>query len=140
MKGIQNIFQKLLVVLSPLLGTGAVGVCPLCWAGSAAFLSYVGLGVLIPVWRIIALSFLILGLIGFILDYRRHKNILPLILLIVGGITLFVGRYVFVVRPTLHVFSDLEGFAGWPIWGIGGIFIIVAVFYNRSLFKNPKHL
>ena len=133
-------FKKLLSLLAPILGTGAVGVCPLCWAGSAAFLSYVGLGVLIPVWRKIALAFLILGAIGFILDYRRHKNIIPLILLIVGGATLFIGRYVFVVQPKLHIFSGLQGFAGWPIWGLGGVMIIGAVIYNRLLFKKSKQL
>lgn len=133
-------FKKLISVLSPILGTGAVGVCPLCWVASASFLSYIGLGVLIPFWRKIAIAFLILGVIGFIFDYRRHKNIIPLILLIIGGLTLFVGRYVFVVQPNIHIFSGLEGFAGWPIWGIGGVLIIIAVIYNRSLFKNPKSL
>lgn len=133
-------FQKLLSLLAPLFGTGAVGVCPLCWAASASFLSYIGLGVLIPFWRKIALAFLILGTIGFVLDYRRHKNIIPLILLIVGGITLFVGRYVFVIQPKLHIFSGIEGFAGWQVWGVGGILIIIAVIYNRLQFKKLKQI
>jgi len=133
-------FKKFLSLLSPILGTGAVGVCPLCWAVSASFLSYIGLGVLIPFWRKIALALLILGAIGFVLDYRRHKNIIPLILLIVGGAMLFIGRYVFVVQPKFHIFSGLQGFAGWPIWGLGGIMIIGAVIYNRLLFKKPKQL
>lgn len=132
--------KKLLSSLAPVLGTGAVGVCPLCWAASASFLSYIGLGILIPFWRKIAIAFLLLGFIGFILDYRRHRKIIPLILLTVGGITLFVGRYVFVVQPKLHIFSGLEGFAGWPIWGLGGAMIIGAVIYNRLLFKKPKQL
>lgn len=131
-------FKKLLSLLAPILGTGAVGICPLCWAGSAAFLSYIGLVALIPIWRKIAFTFLILGAIGFVLDYRRHKNIIPLILLIIGGITLFMGRYIFVVQPKLHIFSGIEGFAGWPVWGMGGIFIIIAVIYNHSLFKKQK--
>ena len=133
-------FKKLLSLLSSILGIGAVGVCPLCWAASASFLSYIGLGILIPVWRKIALAFLILGTVGFVLDYRRHKNIIPLILLIFGGATLFMGRYVFVVQPKLHIFSGLEGFSGWPIWGLGGVMIIGAVIYNRLLFKQPKQL
>lgn len=74
--------KKLMSILAPVLGTGAVGVCPLCWAASASFLSYIGLGVLIPFWRKIAIAFLLLGLIGFILDYRRHRNIIPLTLLL----------------------------------------------------------
>lgn len=133
-------FKKLLTTLSPILGTGAVGVCPLCWAASASFLSYIGLGLLIPVWRKIAIGFLILGVIGFILDYRRHRNIIPLILLTIGGIILYMGRYIFVVQPKLHIFSGLEGFAGWPIWGFGGLLVIAAVIYNRALFRKPKSI
>ena len=132
--------KKLMSILAPVLGTGAVGVCPLCWAVSASFLSYIGLGVLIPFWRKIAIAFLLLGLIGFILDYRRHRNLIPLILLLIGGATLYVGRYIFVVQPKLHIFSGIEGFAGWPIWGLGGLMIIAAVVYNRLLFKKPKQL
>ena len=132
--------KKILSLLAPILGTSAVGVCPLCWAASASFLSYVGLGVLIPVWRKIAIAFLVLGLIGFVLDYRRHRNPIPLIFLIVGGIALYLGRYVFVIQPKLHIFSGIEGFAGWPIWGLGGLMIIAAVVYNRLLFKKPKQL
>ena len=132
--------KKLFSSLAPILGTGAVGVCPLCWAASASFLSYIGLGILIPFWRKIAIAFLLLGLIGFIVDYRRHRNIVPLILLLVGGVTLYMGRYIFVVFPKLHILSGIEGFAGWPIWGLGGLMIIAAVVYNRLLFKKPKQL
>lgn len=128
--------KKLFSSLAPILGTGAVGVCPLCWAASASFLTYIGLGVLIPFWRKIAIAFLLLGLVGFIIDYRKHRNPIPLILLIVGGITLYLGRYIFVVQPKLHIFSGIEGFAGWPIWGLGGFMIIVAVVYNKRLFKK----
>lgn len=132
--------KKLFSSLAPILGTGAVGVCPLCWAASASFLSYIGLGALIPFWRKIAIAFLVLGLIGFVLDYRRHRNPIPLIFLIVGGIALYWGRYVFVIQPKLHIFSGIEGFAGWPIWGFGGLLIIAAVFYNRWLFRKPKSI
>ena len=132
--------KKLMSILAPIFCTGAVGVCPLCWAASASFLSYLGLGILIPFWRKIAIAFLLLGLIGFILDYRRHRNIVPLILLAVGGTTLYLGRYIFVIQPKLHIFSGIQGFAGWPIWGLGGLMIIAAVVYNRLLFKKPKQL
>lgn len=138
MNTIKEKIKKLLTVLAPVLGTGAVGVCPLCWAASASFLSYIGLGLLIPVWRKIAIGFLILSVVGFIFDYHRHRNIIPLILLLIGGVTLYVGRYIFVVQPKLHIFSGIEGFAGWPIWGLGGLLVIVAVFYNQLLFRKPK--
>jgi len=40
--------KKVLTFLTPVLGAGAIGVCPLCWIGSASLLTYAGLGALIP--------------------------------------------------------------------------------------------
>lgn len=112
--------------LAPILGAGAIGVCPLCWTGSAAFLTYVGLGALIPLWQWLVLVFILIGLIGFLLDIRAHKNVYPVLLLLIGAGLLYVGRYV------------LGGpeFGGWPIWGLGALIIVIAVIYNRRLFTN----
>lgn len=118
--------KKLSTILAPILGAGGIGVCPLCWVGSASLLTYLGLGVLIPFWRWISFGLIFLGAIGFALDFRAHKNPKPITLLILGGVLLYVGRYVF----------GGEGFGGWTIWGPGIILIIVAVFYNRSLFRK----
>lgn len=120
--------QKLRSILLPILGAGAVGACPLCWIGSASLLTYLGLGALIPVWRQIAFAILGVAAVGFILDYRRHRNVIPLILLVLGGILLYVGRYVF-----------LSTWGVWPIWGTGAVLIIIAVIYNKSLFKKRFH-
>src|SRR3989344_4947754 len=87
--------KKLLTMLAPVLGAGAVGVCPLCWIGSASLLTYLGLGALIPAWRWLAFGLIALGAVGFFLDYRSHKNPKPLVLLIVSAVLLYVGRYVF---------------------------------------------
>lgn len=114
-------------MLSPVLGAGAIGVCPLCWIGSASLLTYLGLGALIPVWRWVAFGFIGLGAVGFILDYQAHKNPKPLILLIVGAVLLYVGRYVFA-----------STWGAWQIWGPGALLIIAAVIYNKSLFRKPK--
>lgn len=119
--------SKLLNKLAPILGAGAVGACPLCWAGSASLLTYLGLGTLIPIWRGIAFTLLIIGLVGFMLDYRSHRNPLPVILLAIGGLLLYLGRYVY----------GGPGFGGWPIWGLGGILVIVAVTINKRMF-NPS--
>jgi hypothetical protein len=120
-------FQKVITFLSPILGAGAIGVCPLCWIGSASLLTYVGLGALIPVWRLLAFGLIAIGAIGFLLDYRAHKNPKPLMLLVVGAILLYVGRYVF-----------LSTWGAWWIWGPGAVLIVVAVAYNKSLFRKPK--
>lgn len=113
--------------LAPILGAGAIGACPLCWAGSAALLTYLGLGALIPLWQGVVLVLLALGLIGFIFDYRSHKNIRPLVLLLAGGILLYIGRYVFVG----------QNFGYWPIWGSGAVLILIAILYNKRQFKKP---
>ncbi|MBI2587590.1 hypothetical protein HYW29_02145 [Candidatus Amesbacteria bacterium] len=123
----QSFFKKIFTMLAPILGAGAIGVCPLCWIGSASLLTYLGLGALIPVWRWLAFGLIAIGAIGFILDYRAHKNSKPLILLAVGAILLYVGRYVF-----------LSTWGSWPIWGTGAILIVAAVIYNKSFFRKPK--
>lgn len=123
----QNFLKKSLTMVAPVLGAGAIGVCPLCWLGSASFLTYLGLGALIPVWRLIAFGFIALGAVGFIFDYRAHKNPKPLALLALGAILLYVGRYVF-----------LSTLGAWQIWGVGAVLIVAAVIYNKSLFRKPK--
>lgn len=123
--------KKLFTSLAPLLGAGGVGACPLCWAGSASLLTYAGLGTLIPIWRWIVLSLLGLSFIGFALDYRAHRNQKPLLLLFIGSTLLYLGRYVF----------GGTGFGGWPIWGVGGIIIILAIIYNKKQFaKKSSHI
>lgn len=118
--------QKIITFLAPILGAGAIGVCPLCWLGSASLLTYLGLAAIIPYWRWIGFGFVALGAVGFILDWRAHKNWKPLILLTIGASLLYVGRYVF-----------LSTWGAWQIWGIGVILIIAAVVYNKSQFKKP---
>lgn len=120
--------SKLVSVLSPILGAGAVGACPLCWVGSASLLTYLGLGAFIPVWRTIAFGFLAIGLVGFLLDLRAHRNVYPVALLLVGGLLLYLGRYVY----------GGAGFTGWQIWGPGALLVVAAVVYNKYLFKR-KH-
>lgn len=122
-----DVARKLQTMFLPLLGAGAIGVCPLCWIGSASLLTYLGLGALIPIWRQLAFGMLFIAGIGFLLDFRSHRNVMPLILLAVGGVLLYVGRYVF-----------LSTWGAWPIWGLGGLFVLVAVIYNKQLFRK-KH-
>jgi len=119
--------KKLLTFLAPILGAGAIGVCPLCWIGSASLLTYVGLGTLIPWWRWVGFGLITFGGVGFLLDYRAHKNPSPLILLVLGGVLLYVGRYVF-----------LSTWGAWPIWGLGAALIVAAVIYNTWLFRKQK--
>ena len=122
-----KLLTRIQTIFLPILGAGAVGVCPLCWIGSASLLTYLGLGVVIPIWRQLAFGMLFIAGIGFLLDFRSHRNVIPLILLILGGILLYIGRYIF-----------LSTFGAWPIWGLGGLLVLGAVIYNKQLF-NKKH-
>lgn len=90
-----SILRRLQTTLLPILGAGAIGACPSCWIGSASLLTYLGLGALISIWRQLAFGMLFIASIGFLLDFRSHRNVIPLILLILGGILLYVSRYVF---------------------------------------------
>ncbi|MEX0617027.1 MAG: hypothetical protein WD231_04450 [Candidatus Woykebacteria bacterium] len=124
----RSIVRNLQTILLPILGAGAVGACPLCWIGSASLLTYLGLGALIPIWRQLAFATLAIAGIGFLLDFRSHKNIIPLVLIVVGGGLLYLGRY---------VYGGVD-FTGWPIWGLGGVLVVAAVIYNKRLFKKQK--
>lgn len=124
-----NFLKNISTMLAPILGAGGIGACPLCWVGSASLLTYLGLGALIPFWRWISFGLIFLGAIGFVLDYRAHRNPKPLLLLGVGAILLYVGRYVF-----------LSTWGAWQIWGPGAILIVIAVVYNRSMFKKQQSI
>ena len=126
MKNINTSLRKLFTTLSPVLGAGAVGACPLCWIGSASLLTYLGLGALIPAWQGIVVALFSLSVVGFVFDYSSHKDLNPLILLVVGGALLYLGRYVF----------GGAGFGGWQIWGPGAILVLIAVVYNKRQFSN----
>ena len=119
-KSIKYKIEKWFGIGGPVLGAGVIAVCPLCWVGSASLLTYLGLGALIPGWQWLGFSLWGIGIIGFALDYRFHKNIAPLILLLIGGSLLYYGRYVSGI--TL-------------IWALSVPIILGAVVYNRRLFK-----
>lgn len=119
--------KKLLTRLAPILGAGAVGACPLCWIGSASLLTYLGLGSLVPIWRWIVVVLLLLSLVGFIFDFRAHRKPGPLLLLVIGGALLLLGRYVY----------GGAGFGGWPIWGPGALLVLVAIILNKRQFRKP---
>ena len=119
--------KKSLARLAPILGVGAIGVCPLCWLGSASLLTYLGLGALIPAWRLLAFGLIALGAVGFIFDYRSHKNPRPLVILSLGAVLLYVGRYLFA-----------STWGAWQIWVPGALLIVAAVIYNKRLFRKQE--
>lgn len=120
--------KRILTSLAPALGAGGIGACPLCWAGSASALTYIGLGGLIPYWRWLSFGLIGLGALGFIRDGKIHKKPWPLILLVSGAILLYLGRYAY----------GGKDFGGWQIWGPGAFAVVAAVIWNRMLFRQRK--
>ena len=101
-----------------LLGAIGMGLCPVLMATS---LSAIGLGVLAPIWMPLSAALLVAGLVGYVLDYRYHRQSAPVILFMVGSLLLWAGRY-----------SPLggTGLQGWPLWGSGGLFVLAAFALN----------
>jgi hypothetical protein len=64
-----------------ILGAMGMGLCPVT---AATALSIFGLGILAPVWMWLSAGLLVAGLAGFILDYRRHRQIVPTALICSG--------------------------------------------------------
>lgn len=110
-----------------LTNTGAIGsiagiaACPLCVPFFTSLFSSLGLGAIIPFWQPVIGVFFFVALYGFISAFRIHQQILPLVLLIIGGVLLYVGRYI--------VGSD-------PFWIIGAVTMIAAVVTNHRAGKN----
>lgn len=91
-------------------------------------LTYVGLGGLIPYWRWLSFGLIGLGALGFVRDMKKHKKPWPIVLLFAGAVLLYFGRYVY----------GGPDFGGWPIWGLGAIAVVLAVIWNRMLFRRRK--
>jgi len=104
-----------------LIGAAGIGLCP---ALIASVLATVGLGVLTPIWVWLSAAFLLLGVAGFWLSYRQHRQALPLLLFTMGGILLFVGRY----TP-----YGGTGWDGWELWGPGTVLVLAAFIANVRL-------
>jgi hypothetical protein len=100
------------------LGAIGMGLCPVL---TATMLSTIGLGVLAPIWMWLSAALLIAGLVGYMLDYRYHGQSTPVILFMAGGLLLWTGRY----SPL-----GATGWQGWPIWGSGGLLVLIAFVLN----------
>lgn len=124
-----NQLKKLSTTLAPILGAGGIGACSISCMGSASLLTFIGLGAIAPFWWWISFGLILLGALGLIIDYNTHRKPWPLILLVLGGIVLYFGRY----------YVNGEEYLDWLVWGLGAILIITSVFYNRLLL-NKKSL
>lgn len=124
-----SFLKKFSTILAPLLGAGGIGACTISCVGSASLLTFLGLGAIMPFWSGLSLGFILLGTIGFIIDYSTHRKTWPLILLVFGGIIFYFGRYIF----------NAEVSPDWLVWGLGTILIVISTFYNRLLLSKKDY-
>lgn len=72
--------------------------CPVCWPLFAGVGGTLGLGILAP-WEGIMMNyvfppFVVVALIGTVLSYRNHRQVIPLILGVLSGSLILFGFYV----------------------------------------------
>ncbi|MBI4054426.1 MAG: hypothetical protein HY397_03810, partial [Candidatus Doudnabacteria bacterium] len=80
-------------------------------------------------WRWLAFGLIAAGAIGYVLEYKSHKNPYPMVLLAIGAALLYIGRYVF-----------LSTLGAWQIWGPGALAVLIAVVWNKRMFnKKGEH-
>ncbi len=90
------------------LGSGAaiaLGlVCPVCIPAVGAFLTSIGLTVLVSatVLKPLLVFFLGVAAIGFILGYRKHHNPWPALGAVAGAAALYAGRWMLFSTPLIY--------------------------------------
>ena len=91
--------------------------CPLCWPAAAAFLSGIGLGftVSFKVFVPLLVLFLLIAWWGMYESYRNnHHQIAPLVVSIIAGFLIPMGRYVIVNLTLANIAIGL--FIGTALW------------------------
>lgn len=115
------------------LGSGLmVGFCPACVPAIGAFLSSIGLGIIVQdnVLRPALIVMLLLANGGLLFGYlKKHQNIFPLMLGLLASVGMYIGRYVF-IGPKVNM---LLMYGSIP-------FLIGAAFFNLYLENKAKKL
>jgi len=100
-----------------------VGLCPICIPAIGAFLSSIGLGFLVSesVLLPVLLLFLSVTIGGLLWSYlKEHRKVGPLVLGILMGVSLYLGRYVYfgaVINQVL-MYSGITGIIGVSFWNL----------------------
>lgn len=121
MKGKKEHLTGIPAILAIVLGV----LCPLCFIGTLLFTAGLGsvLITIVPWLRPLLIIVITAALIGFILSFKVHRNILPLVLTLVAGGLMYYGNYIS-YNPNLT-------------YG-GGFLIITAVGLDWWIRRNSK--
>ncbi|MCZ6898529.1 MAG: MerC domain-containing protein, partial [Betaproteobacteria bacterium] len=100
-----------------------VGLCPVCIPAIGAFLASIGLGFIVQesVLRPVLFIFLAAAISGLLWSYlKEHSNVWPLIGGILMGVTLYVGRYVYLgaVINQVLMYGGVAGIIAVCIWNL----------------------
>lgn len=91
------------------IATPLVAICPLC-TFTAAFIALGQVSFLFALARVLIPILIVLisiSILSFYLSYRSHRNILPLLLSIIGGFSLVYANLVFGVSVILQIVGIL---------------------------------
>jgi len=106
--------SKILNFVGSVGSSVTVGLCPVCIPAIGGLLSAIGLGFMVQeaVLKPLLIVLILFALFGFYWSYiKEHKNIWPLIMGIPLGISLYVGRYVY-IGSTINIVLMYGGIAG----------------------------
>jgi len=100
-----------------------VGFCPVCIPAVGALLSAIGLGFLVKevVLQPLLIAFILSAWFGYVWSYvKEHRVIYPLILGIFAGISLYLGRYVYVGSAfnAALTYGGIVAMIGASVWNI----------------------
>lgn len=118
-----KIKSSIFSTLGPLGSAVTVGLCPVCIPAIGAFLSALGLGFMIneTVLKPLLIALLLVNLGGLLWSYfKEHRNILPVVVGVLTGISLYVGRYVYfgVTANMVLIYGGILGIIGVSIWNL----------------------
>jgi len=100
-----------------------VGLCPICIPAIGAFLSSIGLGFLVSesVLLPVLLIFLTITIGGLLFSYlKEHRKIAPLVIGVLMGLSLYLGRYVYfgaVINQVL-MYGGIAGIVAVSFWNL----------------------
>lgn len=106
------------------IGSGlAVGLCPLCIPAIGAFLTSVGLGVVVQdaVLKPALLAMLAMTLGGFLWSYfKKHGSIFPFVLGLISAGGMYIGRYVYINSNInfILMYGSIFALIGIAIWNL----------------------
>ena len=100
-----------------------VGFCPICIPAIGALLSAIGLGFLVneTVLQPLLIVFILLAWFGYAWSFmKEHRVVYPLILGVLAGISLYVGRYVYLggLLNAVLMYGGVIAMIGASVWNI----------------------